>query len=61
MEDHIPLRPDGSLLKGRKTSKWSSWGVVFHENKSIYFLVPHMELLSREISCKFPLTNVQKM
>ena len=26
MEDHIPKRPDRSLLIGRKTSKWSLWG-----------------------------------
>ena len=32
MEDHIPLRPDGSLLKGRQTSKQSSCDAVFHEN-----------------------------
>ena len=32
MEDHIPIRPDRSLLLGRQTSKWSFWDVVFHEN-----------------------------
>ena len=32
MEDHIPIRPDRSLLIGRQTSKWSLWDVVFHEN-----------------------------
>ena len=36
MEDHIPLRPDRSLLLGRQTSKWSSWDLVFHENNSKY-------------------------
>ena len=34
MEDHIPIRPDRSLL-GRQTFKWSLWDVVFHENNSI--------------------------
>ena len=34
MEDHIPIRPDRSLLLGRETSKWSLWDVVFHENNS---------------------------
>ena len=24
MEDHMPIRPDRSLLLGRQTSKWSS-------------------------------------
>ena len=32
MEDHTPIRPDRSLLLGRKTSKWSLWDVVIHEN-----------------------------
>ena len=32
MEDHIPIRPDRSLLLGRQTSKWSLCDVVFHEN-----------------------------
>ena len=34
MEDHIPIRPDRSLLLGRQTSKWALWDVVFHENNS---------------------------
>ena len=34
MEDHIPERPDRSLLIGRQTSKWSLWDLVFHENDS---------------------------
>ena len=34
IEDHIPIRPDRSLLLGRQTSKWSFWDVVFHENNS---------------------------
>ena len=34
MDDHIPLRPDRSLLLGRQTSKWSLWDVVIHENDS---------------------------
>ena len=34
MEDHIPIRPDRSLLLVRQTSKWSLWDVVFHENNS---------------------------
>ena len=25
MDDHIPIRPDRSLLLGRQTSKWSLW------------------------------------
>ena len=25
MEDHIPIRPDRSLLLGRRTTKWSLW------------------------------------
>ena len=29
MEDHIPIRPDGSLLLGRQTSKWSLLFMVF--------------------------------
>ena len=35
MEDHIPLRPDRSLLLGRQTFKLSLWDVVFNENDSI--------------------------
>ena len=34
MEDHIPIRPDRSLLLGRQASKWSLWDMVFHENYS---------------------------
>ena len=34
MDDHIPIRPDRSLLFGRQTSKWSLWEVDFHENNS---------------------------
>ena len=34
MEDHIPLRPDRSLLLGRQTSKWTLWNVAFHENNA---------------------------
>ena len=34
MEDHIPMRPDRSLLLGRQISKWSLWDVIFHENQS---------------------------
>ena len=33
MEDHIPERPDKSII-GRHTSKWSLWDVVFIENNS---------------------------
>ena len=36
MEDHIPIRPDRTLLIGRQTSKWSLWDVVFHENDSTF-------------------------
>ena len=36
MEDHIPERPDRSLLIDRQTSKWSLWDVVSHENDSIF-------------------------
>ena len=39
MEDHIPIRPDRSLLIGRQTSKWSLWDVVFHENNSTFLCV----------------------
>ena len=39
MEDHIPIRPDRSLLLGRQTSKWSLWDVVFHENNSIFIIL----------------------
>ena len=35
MEDHIPIRPDRSLLLGRQTSKWSLWDVFIHESNSI--------------------------
>ena len=38
MEDHIPIRPDRSLLLGRQTSKLSLWDVVFHENNSLSFI-----------------------
>ena len=31
MEDHIKLRPDRSLLIGRKNSKWSDWDVFVSE------------------------------
>ena len=37
MKEHIPMRPDRSLLFCRQTSKWSVWDVwdvVFHENNS---------------------------
>ena len=34
MEDHIPIRPDKSLLLGRQTSNWSLWDAFFHENNS---------------------------
>ena len=34
MEEHIPIRPDRSLLLGRQASKWSLWDMVFHENNS---------------------------
>ena len=34
MEDHIPKRPDRSVLLGRQTSKWCLEDVVFHENNS---------------------------
>ena len=34
MEDHVPIRPDRSLLIDRNTSKWSLWDVVIHENYS---------------------------
>ena len=36
MEDHIPIRPDRSLLFSRQTFKWSLWDVVFHENNSTF-------------------------
>ena len=42
IKDHIPERPDRSLLIGIQTSKWSLWDVVFHENDSkwkIYVLL----------------------
>ena len=35
MEDHIPIRPDRSLVLGTQSSKVSLWDVVFHENNSI--------------------------
>ena len=38
MEDHIPIRPDRSLLLGRQTFKWSLWDCAFHENYSIYLI-----------------------
>ena len=38
MEDHIPIRPDRSLLIDRNTSEWSFWDVVIHENYSKFFL-----------------------
>ena len=38
MEDHIPKRPDRSLLLGRQTSKRSVWDVVLHENDSAIVL-----------------------
>ena len=41
MEDHIPIRPDRSLLLGRQTSKWSLRDVVFHENNSKYLHIYH--------------------
>ena len=34
MEEHIPIRPDRSLLLGRQASKWSLWDMVFHEKKT---------------------------
>ena len=34
MEDHVPIRPDRSLLFSRQNSKWSLWDVVLHENNS---------------------------
>ena len=37
MDYHIPERPDRSLLKGRQTTRWSLWDVVFHENDSTYY------------------------
>ena len=33
-EDHIPERPDKSLLISRQTSKWSLRDMVFQENNS---------------------------
>ena len=39
MEDHIPIRPDRSLLLGRQASKWSLWDVAFHVNNSTTNLV----------------------
>ena len=36
MENHIPIRPDRSLLLGRLTSKWSLWDVV---NLKILWLI----------------------
>ena len=35
MDDHIPIRPDRSLLFGRQNSKWSLWAVGIHQNNSI--------------------------
>ena len=44
MEDHILIRPDGSLLFGRQTSKLSLWDAVFHEDDST--------LISDWVKCK---------
>ena len=30
MDDHIPIRPDRSLLFGRQTSKWFSMKITQH-------------------------------
>ena len=38
MDDHIPIRPDISLLFGRQTSKWFLLDVAFHENNSMSVL-----------------------
>ena len=38
MEEHIPIRPDRSLLLGRQTSKWSYWDVVFLKLFLVYIL-----------------------
>ena len=35
MGDHIPIRPDRSLLLGSQTSKLSLWDVVYDENNSM--------------------------
>ena len=40
MEDHIPIRPDRSLLLGRQTSKWSYLMVILRlwlSNRRIYY------------------------
>ena len=47
MEDHIPIRPDRSLLLGRQTSKWSLWDVVVHENTETDKEVYRRELLNQ--------------
>ena len=36
MEDHIPIRPDRSLILSRQASNWSLWDVVskrFHSER----------------------------
>ena len=50
MEEHIPIRPDRSLVFGRKTSKWSLWDVVFHENdsKEWVYILTHTKLDNKE-------------
>ena len=50
MEDHIPIRPDRSLLSGRHTSEWSLWNLVFHENNSNFFGQAASSNLQREIA-----------
>ena len=52
MEDHIPIRPDRSLLLGRETSKWSLWDVVFHENNSTYSLSNSQSRVAIASKCK---------
>ena len=47
MEDHIPIRPDRSLLLGRQTSKRSLWDVVVHENTETDKEVYRRELLNQ--------------
>ena len=53
MENHIPIRPDISLLLGRQTSKWSLWDVAFHENNSMSVFELNFSSLCMEVSDKF--------
>ena len=55
MEDHIPIRPDRSLLIGRQTPKWSLRAMVFHENNSTCLY--HLQLYSWFRLCKWFFTE----